>query len=275
MIFNCRGKILDLSSPVIMGILNITPDSFYKSSRLNSEEHILLQAEQMLSEGALILDIGGVSSRPNAGFVSEEEELKRVIPVIRLIRNNFPDAFISVDTFRSEVAEQAILEGVHLINDISASDIDEGLSDVIAKAEIPYVLMHMKGVPATMQQNPDYQNVLLDVMDFFIKKIAFLNNKGIHDIILDVGFGFGKSVEHNYQLLRNMHIYNSLDLPLMIGISRKSMIWKVLNSKPEDALNGTTALHMIALQQGARILRVHDVKEAVEVVKLWKRVGEF
>jgi dihydropteroate synthase len=272
MIFNCRGKILDLSSPVIMGILNITPDSFYELSRFKTKKHILRQAGQMLSEGALILDIGGVSSRPNAGFVSEKEELNRVIPVVRLIRDNFPDAFISVDTFRSEVAEQAILEGVHLINDISASEIDETLSDVIAKAGIPYVLMHMQGTPETMQKNPEYQDVSLDVMDFFIKKIAFLKNKGIHDIILDVGFGFGKSIEHNYQLLSNLHIYKCFDLPLMIGISRKSMIWKVLKSNPQDALNGTTALHMIALQQGAGILRVHDVKAAAEVIKLWERL---
>lgn len=274
MLMNCRGQLLDLTAPVIMGILNVTPDSFYEGSRLKHSSQVLKQAEQMLIEGATILDIGGVSSRPGAKVVSLTEELQRVIPVVELITKHFPDVLLSVDTYRAEVARQAIDAGIHLVNDISASSIDKDLLDVVSRAQLPYILMHMQGLPENMQNNPEYQKVLVDIMDFFIKKIAILRSKGIHDIILDVGFGFGKTIAHNYKLLNNLHVYQTLDLPLMVGVSRKSMIWKVLGNSPKEALNGTTALHMVALQQGAKILRVHDVKAAAEAVQLWKMLEE-
>ena len=274
MLLNCRGRLLDLSSPVIMGILNITPDSFYVSSRLKSHNNVLQCAEQMLKDGATILDIGGVSSRPNANYVPVNDELQRVIPVIQLLVNHFPEAFISVDTYSSEVAEQAIQAGAHIINDISASSIDEQLLDVVALEGVPYILMHMQGTPQNMQRNPKYHNVVADIMDFFIKKIACLKNKGIQNVILDVGFGFGKTIKHNYQLLNNLHVYQTFELPMMVGLSRKSMIWKVLETTPQGALNGTTALNMVALQQGVKLLRVHDVKAAAEVIKLWETLGQ-
>ena len=274
MLLNCRGRLLDLSSPVIMGILNITPDSFYVSSRLKSNNNVLQCAEQMLKEGATILDVGGVSSRPNANHVPVKDELQRVIPVIQLLVKHFPEAFLSVDTYSSEVAQQAIQAGVHIINDISASSMDEKLLDVVALEGVPYILMHMQGTPQSMQRNPKYQNVVADIMDFFIKKIACLKNKGIQNVILDVGFGFGKTIKHNYQLLNNLHIYQTFELPIMVGLSRKSMIWKVLETNPQGALNGTTALNMVALQQGAKLLRVHDVKSAAEVLKLWEILCE-
>ncbi|MCH2020943.1 MAG: dihydropteroate synthase [Saprospiraceae bacterium] len=274
MLLNCRGRFLDLSSPVVMGILNITPDSFYVSSRLKSHNNVLQCAEKMLNEGAIILDIGGVSSRPNANNVSVNDELKRVLPVIQLVAKHFPEAFISVDTYNSEVAKQAIHAGAHIINDISASSIDEKMIDVVASERVPYILMHMQGTPQIMQKNPNYKNVVVDIMDFFINKIATLKSKGIQNIILDVGFGFGKTIEHNYQLLKNLHVYKTLEVPIMVGVSRKSMIWKVLDTTPEGALNGTTALNMLALQQGTKILRVHDVKSAVEVIKLWQILDE-
>lgn len=270
MIINCRGSLVDLSQPLIMGILNVTPDSFYAGSRLQTKDAILKSAERMLEEGAKVLDIGGASSRPGAAPVSEEAELERVIPAVELITNAFPEALISVDTYRSVVLQQAIEAGIHLVNDISASSIDDDLFDVVAASNLPYILMHMQGQPQTMQTSPQYNALLTDIMDFFIKKMTILRDKGVKDIILDVGFGFGKTIEHNYQLLNNLHVYQTLKLPLMVGLSRKSMIWKTLNCSPAEALNGTTALHMIALQQGAKILRVHDVKAAAETIKLWQ-----
>jgi dihydropteroate synthase len=275
MLINFRGRLLGFSKPVIMGILNTTPDSFYKGSRLSNLDEVLERAEQMLAEGATILDIGGVSSRPGASDVSLEEELRRVIPVVEAISRHYPEALLSVDTFRAEVAKQAIDAGIHLVNDISASSIDEALFDVIANAKVPYILMHMQGTPKCMQQEPQYDDFLVNIMDFFIKKIGILRDKGIQDIILDVGFGFGKTIAHNYELLNNMHVYQNLDLPLMAGISRKSMIWKVLGNSSEEALNGTTALHMVALQQGAKMLRVHDVKEAAQTIKIWQQLEKY
>jgi dihydropteroate synthase len=267
-LINCGGKLLDLSTPKVMGILNVTPDSFYDGGKLKSDLDILPSAEQMLSDGASILDVGGASTRPGAAEVTPDDELNRVIPSIEIIQRNFPDAIISIDTFRSKVAEEAVNAGAAMVNDVSAGRFDENLFPTIAKLKVPYVLMHMQGRPQTMQQNPSYENVVKEVFDFLKEKMLQLNQLGIYDIILDVGFGFGKSVEHNYQLLQNLSVLRPLGLPVLAGLSRKSLICKVLHVNPTNALNGTTALHAIALLQGAKILRVHDVKEAVETVAL-------
>jgi dihydropteroate synthase len=269
---NCNGKILDLSSPVVMGILNITPDSFFSGSRWNGIDNVLQQAEKMLSEGAAILDIGGMSSRPGAELVTVEEELIRVIPAIRAIHQEFPDAIISVDTIRAEVARESVANGAAMVNDISAGNLDEALLKTVAELGVPYVLMHMKGQPKDMQDEINYQDVQLEIMDFLIQKIGELRKLNVKDIIIDVGFGFGKTVEQNYQLLKSMHQFQILGLPILAGISRKSMIYKVLETTPQNALNGTSALHMVALQQGAKILRAHDVKEALEVIRLWQQL---
>ena len=269
---NCKGKLLDLSSPVIMGILNVTPDSFFDGGRYQQEKSILQQVEKMLKDGATIIDIGGMSSRPGAEFVSIETELKRVIPIVEKIVQQFPEAIISIDTIRAKVAQEGIEAGGHIINDISTGQFDEDLLPTVAKLDVPYILMHMQGKPSTMQQAPTYNNVLLEVTDFFIQKIEALRTLGVKDIILDVGYGFGKTVEHNYQLLKYLSDFKIFDLPLLAGISRKSMICKVLKVNPPKALNGTTALHMVALQQGAKILRVHDVKEAKQVIQLWQQL---
>ncbi|MBL4649094.1 MAG: dihydropteroate synthase [Aureispira sp.] len=268
MTINCRGTLLDLSSPIVMGILNITPDSFYEESRMKTEWEVRTQVEKMLEEGARIIDIGGASSRPGADFVSVEEELNRVIPIINLLVKHYPEALLSIDTYRAKVAKESIDSGIHLINDISASSIDEGLLDVVAAGNVPYVLMHMQGSPQDMQQEPNYDSVVVEVLDFLVKKVALLKSKGIQDIIIDPGFGFGKTIEHNYQLLNHLSVYKVLEMPILAGISRKSMIWKVLKNTPEEALHGTTALHVIALQNGANILRVHDVRPAVEAIQL-------
>lgn len=271
---NCKGKLLDLSAPVTMGILNLSPDSFFDGGRYSDETAVLRQAEKMLEEGASILDVGGASSRPGAATITEAEELKRVAPVISALSKRFPEAILSVDSWRAKVAEAAIEAGASIVNDISGGDLDAQMLETIAKLQAPYILMHMQGKPDTMQQNPQYEDVVLEVLDYFIKKVEKLRSLGIHDIVLDPGFGFGKSVEHNYALLRHLGAFkNVLGLPLLAGISRKSMICKPLGVNPKDALNGTTALHVVALQQGANILRVHDVKEAMEVIKLWKMLG--
>lgn len=268
MTINCRGTLLDLSSPVVMGILNITPDSFYEGSRMRTEHQVRTQVEQMLEEGAQIIDIGGASSRPGADFVSVEEELNRVIPIIKVLNKHYPEALLSIDTYRAKVAKESIDSGIHLINDISASSMDEGLLDVVAAGKVPYVLMHMKGTPQDMQEAPHYDSVVVEVFDFLVKKIALLKSKGIQDVILDPGFGFGKTIAHNYQLLNHLSVYKALGMPILAGLSRKSMIWKVLKNTPQEALHGTTALHVIALQNGANILRVHDVRPAVEAIQL-------
>lgn len=268
MTINCRGTLLDLSNPVVMGILNVTPDSFYEGSRVKTEHQVRTQVEKMLIEGAQIIDIGGASSRPGAAFVSVEEELNRVLPMINLLVKHYPEALLSIDTYRAKVAKASIDSGIHLINDISASSIDEELFDVVAAGNVPYVLMHMQGRPQNMQEAPNYDTVVVEVFDFLVKKIALLKNKGIQDIIIDPGFGFGKTIEHNYKLLNHLSVYKALGMPILAGISRKSMIWKVLKNTPEEALHGTTALHVIALQNGANILRVHDVRPAVEAIQL-------
>ncbi len=269
MTLNCRGLLLDLTSPQIMGIMNATPDSFYAKSRIEDSGQIVEQAHKMIEQGASILDIGGFSSRPGAASVSIQEEIDRVLPVIERIRQQFPNTILSVDTFRADVARYALKAGAHLINDISAFNLDASIVDVVAEQNVPYILMHMQGLPKTMQDAPHYQDILVEIMDFFIEKISLLRSKGINDIVLDVGFGFGKTIEHNYQLLKNLGVFQQLELPVLVGVSRKSMIWKLLEIHQNEALNGTTALHMIALQQGASILRVHDVKAAREVIQLW------
>lgn len=266
---NCGGKILDLSQPKIMGILNVTPDSFYDGGRLENEQAILFQANKMLKEGADILDVGGMSSRPGAEVIEVEEELKRVIPAIEIIIKNFPKAIISVDTVRSEVARQAVAAGAHIINDISAGQIDEAMYETVADLQVPYILMHMQGQPKTMQLNPNYDDIVHDILDFFVGEIEDLRDLGVKDIIIDPGFGFGKTIEHNYEILRKMHTFKMMGVPVLAGLSRKSMIYKVLENTAEEALNGTTALNLVALQQGAKILRVHDVKEAKECVTLF------
>ena len=267
---NCGGRLLDLTSPVVMGIINISPDSFYKKSRFIGREAILKIAEKMLEDGAAILDVGGMSSRPGAKVIGKEEELSLVVPIIEILCKTFPAAIVSVDTVNAEVARQAAAIGAGMINDISAGSLDVKMYETVAALNLPYVLMHMQGRPETMQNKPEYEDVVLEVLDFFIAEIGKLRDLGLTDIILDPGFGFGKRIADNYELLKKMHVFGITDLPIMAGISRKSMIYKKLDISPEEALPATSALHMIALQQGARILRCHDVKEAVEVISLWK-----
>jgi dihydropteroate synthase len=267
--FRCRERLLDLSHPVAMGILNATPDSFYAGSRVRSVDAALQQAEQMLREGAAILDIGGASTRPSAEEIPVEEELRRVLPVIEALQRHFPEAILSVDTWRATVAREALESGASIVNDVSAGRWDEALLPVVAQYRCPYILMHAQGTPQTMQVAPLYSEVVREVLDFFIQKIEYLRTLGIYDIAIDPGFGFGKTLEHNYALLRHVAAFEPiLQLPIVVGVSRKSMVCRLLGIKPEAALNGTTALHVLALLQGARILRVHDVREAVEAIRI-------
>ena len=266
---NCGGKILNLDEPLVMGILNATPDSFFDGSKHSNEKSIITHVKQQLADGAAIIDVGGYSSRPGAAEVTEKEELERVLPVIQLLKQEFKDIVISIDTFRSQVAQEAVKHGAAIINDIAAGEMDSRMSDVIAELNVPYVMMHMQGTPQTMQKNPTYQNVTKEVMNYFAEKVNVLHQKGVNDIILDPGFGFGKTLEHNYQLLKELNYLNWFELPILVGLSRKSMITKALNISSKDALNGTTALNTLALTKGAKILRVHDVKEANEVVQLY------
>ncbi|MCS6916519.1 MAG: dihydropteroate synthase [Chitinophagales bacterium] len=266
----CRDRLLDLSRPQVMGIINMTDDSFYAGSRSASVSEALRRAEHMLSQGAAVLDIGGMSSRPGSLPVSEAEELKRLIPAVEAICQSFPEALVSVDTWRARVVHEACEAGASVVNDISAGALDPDLWPMVAKLNMPYVLMHMKGTPATMQQQPHYDHVVREVFLFFRDKLMELHASGIHDIILDPGFGFGKTLQHNYQLLSHLKTFAALGYPVMAGLSRKSMVYRPLGLTPEEALNGTTALHMIALQQGARLLRAHDVAEAVQTIRLWE-----
>ena len=266
---NCKGKILVIDEPIVMGIINVTPDSFYPGSRSGAIDDILSAANQMIQDGATILDIGGQSTRPNSDQVSVDKELKRVMPAIEAIHKNFPHQIVSIDTFYARVATEAVHAGASIINDISGGTLDENLLSTVAKLKTPYVLMHMLGKPQTMQQNPEYENVTLDVFDFLNFKIADLVKLGIHDIIIDVGFGFGKTAAHNFQLLRELSYFTQLKKPLVVGLSRKATIYKTLGIGPEEALNGTTVMHTLALLNGADILRVHDVKEAVQAIKLF------
>lgn len=267
---NCGGTLLSLDKPRVMGILNVTPDSFYDGGKYTSDRAIMNQVERMLSEGADLIDVGGMSSRPGAVLIDEELEVKRVIPVVRSILTHFPNTLISVDTVRSSVAREAAAAGAVMINDISAGKFDAKMCSTVAELQLPYVLMHMQGSPEDMQHNPEYSQVTVEVLDFFIQKLGELRALGVKDVILDPGFGFGKTVAHNYQLLTNLSAFSMLDCPVLAGLSRKSMICKVLEVNPSKALNGTTALHMVALQNGARLLRVHDVKEARETISLFE-----
>lgn len=269
---NSKGKLIDLSRPVVMAILNLTPDSFYKDSRIASINQALQRTGDFLNAGAKFIDLGAYSSRPGAIHISEEEELNRLIPIVEALVKEFPEALLSIDTFRAKVAETAVQAGGHLINDISAGNLDKAMFETVAKLNVPYVMMHMKGNPQTMQENPSYENIVNEVHDYFADKIKTLMQKGVNDIIIDPGFGFAKTIDHNYTLLQKMEILNSFELPILVGFSRKSMITKVLQNTAGEALNGTTVLNTIALTKGASILRVHDVKEAMECVRLFNRL---
>lgn len=265
---------LDFSTPVVMGILNITPDSFYDGGKYMSETAIIRRIHQIVEEGAGIIDIGAYSTRPGAAFVDEREELGRLDWGVELVRKYYPELPISIDTFRSGVAKEIIgCMGEVMVNDISGGTMDESMFDFVAETGVPYILMHIQGTPQTMQQNPVYDDVVKEVGDFFRERIALLQAKGFDNIILDPGFGFGKTLAHNYTLMAGMDAFHSLDFPLLVGISRKSMIYKLLDIMPEDALNGTTVLNTIALLHGANILRVHDVKAAVEAVRIVQQLG--
>lgn len=265
---NCKGRLLSFEQPVVMGIINTTPDSFYRDSRHAVTDEVCRTAERMLQEGAGILDVGGQSTRPGSERVSAAEEMERVIPAIAAIHRQFPEAIISVDTFYASVAEQAVAAGASIVNDVSGGSIDEAMFATVGKLNVPYVLMHMQGDPQTMQTNPVYHNVVLEVFDYLHFKLAELHKLGIKDVILDPGFGFGKTTAHNFQLLKELSFFQQLHSPLLIGLSRKGMVHKTLQVTAEDSLNGTTVLNTFALLNGAHLLRVHDVKEAVQAVKL-------
>ena len=272
MTINCNGKLIDLTSPKVMGILNVTPNSFFDGGKLTNEKAIFVKVEKMLSEGATFIDIGGYSSKPSAEFVLEEEELQRLVPVIKDVVKEFPDVIISVDTFRSKVAQEAIESGAAIINDISAGNLDTKMMETVAKLQVPYIMMHMKGTPQTMQSLAKYENIVKEMLFYFSQKIAQARSLGINDLILDPGFGFAKTVEQNFEVLSKLELFQMTELPLLVGVSRKSMIYKTLETTAEFALNGTTSLNTISLLKGAKILRVHDVKEAVECVKLHQQL---
>ena len=267
---NAGGKLIDLGSPKVMGIINLTPDSFYADSRKQDIEAILLQAEKMLTEGATFLDLGAYSSRPGAEDISVQREMDRLLPAVEAIVAKFPDAVLSIDTFRSQVAEAAVNAGAHIINDISGGELDADMFATVARLQVPYILMHMKGNPQNMVQQATYENVFDEVFDYFTDKYHQLKKLGIKDVIIDPGFGFAKKSKHSYELMRRLQDFNALQLPILVGISRKTMIYNLLGNTADEALNGTTALNAIALTKGANILRVHDVKEAVEAVKIWE-----
>lgn len=272
MTINCKGQIIDLSTPKIMGILNITPNSFYDGGKYSLENNAISQVEKMLIEGATFVDIGAYSSKPNAEFVSEEEELNRIIPVVKAILKEFPETLLSVDTFRSSIAQECIDNGAALINDISAGNLDEKMMEVIAKYNMPYIMMHLRGTPQTMQSQTNYEHLIKEMITYFSDKINKARSLGINDLIIDPGFGFAKTTNQNYEILTNLELFKILELPILTGVSRKSMIYKTLDISPDEALNGTTILNTIAITKGATILRVHDVKEAMECVKLCEKL---
>lgn len=268
-ILNLPEKSIDLSTPIVMGILNVTPDSFFDGGIHNSEKSLLVQTEKMLSEGATIIDIGGYSSRPNAKNVDEQEEIKRIQQTIYSVQKEFPESIISIDTFRSQVAKVALEEGASIVNDISGGSLDDNMFATISHYNVPYILMHMRGTPQTMESQSDYKNLLTDIHTYFLRKIHKLHKLGHENIIIDLGFGFAKTLEDNYELLKNLSYFDKLNLPILVGVSRKSMIYKSLDCEAKDALNGTSILNAFALREGAKILRVHDVKEAMETIKLY------
>jgi len=266
---NLRGGLLDLSTPKVMGILNVTPDSFYDGGRYTDDQSILEQVEKMQRDGADVIDVGGYSTRPGAKEISGGEELSRVVNAIRIIVKAFPESILSVDTFRSSIAKAAVLEGACMINDISGGEMDEKMFDTVASLQVPFVLMHMRGTPQTMSRLSEYDNLLKDIVDYFHKKINRLHELGVNDIIIDPGFGFAKTVEQNFELLKNLNYLKILRKPILAGLSRKSTIWRTLETSPEESLNGTTVLNTVALLNGANLLRVHDVREAVECIRLF------
>mgnify|MGYP001231346974 FL=1 len=268
MTINLNGNLMDLTTPKIMGILNVTPDSFYDGGIFDSNKKILDHVEKMLTDGADIIDIGGYSSRPGAKEVKLKDEIKRVVPTIELIKKEFNETTISVDTFRSEVALQAVNSGASIINDISGGDLDPNMFNCVAELNVPYIIMHMQGNPKNMQNNPLYENVIVEIIENLSKKVFEATEAGVIDVIIDPGFGFGKTIEHNYKILSELSFFKELDCPILVGLSRKSMIYSLLEEKPENVLNGTTCLNTVSILNGANILRVHDVKEAKEVVKL-------
>jgi len=268
MTLNCNGSLIDLTTPRIMGILNLTPDSFYDGGTLADERALLMRAETMLKEGATFLDVGGYSSRPGAANVSEEEELRRVIPAIAHLVKEFPEALLSVDTFRSNVAKESVALGAAMINDISGGDFDEEMFATVAGLNVPYILMHMRGTPQTMIELSNYKNVTTEVVYELSKKLSNLRSLGVNDVVIDPGFGFAKNIAQNFELMHHLEQLQLLDAPILVGISRKSMIYKTLGTDPEEALNGSTILNTVALMKGANILRVHDVKEAMECIQL-------
>ena len=271
---NCNGKLIDLSTPKVMGILNITPDSFYDGGKNDGDQLIIDKVQKMLSDGATFIDIGAYSSKPNAEFVSEADEIKRILPVIELLVKVFPEILISVDTFRSEVAKVSIENGASIINDIASGNLDAKMMETIAKYDVPYIMMHMKGDPKTMQSLTNYDNIIKEMIFYFSEKMNEARSFGINDLIIDPGFGFAKTLEQNFEVMNKLELFQILDLPLLSGISRKSMIYKTLGNSPEEALNGTTFLNTISLMKGAKILRVHDVKEAVECVTLFEKLKD-
>lgn len=273
MTINCNGQLIDLSQPKVMGILNVTPDSFYDGGSYKNESDILAQVDAMLNEGATFIDIGGYSSRPGADFVSEDEELQRVIPITELILKHFPHAIISIDTFRSNVAKASIAAGAALINDISGGHLDKEMLTTVGKLSVPYIMMHMRGNPKTMQKLTVYEDLTKEVLSYFGERISKAHNAQIKDIIIDPGFGFAKTLEQNYELLNKLELLQIAEKPILSGVSRKSMIYKPLKINAQNALNGTTAIHMVCLQKGSSILRVHDVKEAMECVTLFNQIN--
>lgn len=273
MTINCKGNLIDLSTPKVMGILNITPNSFYDGGKFIEENDILLQVKKMISEGATFIDIGAYSSKPKAEYISEEKELKRIVLVVGLILKHFPKTVISIDTFRSEVARICIENGASIINDISAGSVDKKMMETVAKYNVPYIMMHKRGTPETMHTMTHYDNIVKELLLFFSEKVSAARSLGINDLIIDPGFGFAKTLDQNYELLEKLELFNILELPLLVGVSRKSMIYNKLKCTPEEALNGTTVLNTIALTKGAKILRVHDVKEAVECVTLFNKIN--
>lgn len=273
MTINCKGTLIDLSTPKVMGILNITPDSFYDGGHYKNEVSILNQVEKMLNEGATFIDLGAYSSRPGADQVSETEELKRIIPIVELLVAKFPDINLSIDSFRSDIVKKCIGAGAAMVNDISAGKLDSTILETVGKLNVPYIMMHMKGTPQTMQRFTDYEDLFKDIIYYFSERITEARSHKINDIIIDPGFGFSKTLEQNYELLNNLELLNIIGLPILIGVSRKSMIYKLLNNSPNEALNGTTSLNTIALLKAAKILRVHDVKEAMECVKLTNQLN--
>lgn len=270
---NLKGNLVDISRPTVMGILNLTPDSFYNQSRIGTADDALKRTETFLNEGAKFIDIGAYSSRPGAAEVTTEEELSRILPIVEIIHKEFPEAWLSIDTFRARVARESIAAGAHLINDIAGGSMDEAMFQTIADLQVPYIMMHMRGTPQTMQQHTGYANIGLDLVDYFSAKVKELIKLGASDIILDPGFGFAKTIDENYLLLQQLEALDLFELPLLVGFSRKSMIYKFLGGTPQESLNGTSVLNTIALMKGANILRVHDVKAAVECIALVEKTG--